>query len=230
MDCVKCGAPLPPKSNICQYCSALNDVDLRAVADRVRRGPATDRRCPRCGDTMCTMDLQLGEAFYVERCDKCMGVFFDDGELETLLDKSVAKVFEVDHQRLAVLIEEEAPERPSTVRYVKCPICRRLMNRKNYGSRSAVVVDTCRDHGVWLDGGELSQLLKWAKAGGQLHADRKQREWDDEQQARERRRRIEAAQLDRAYGGDGWDGYTDSPFSDTALFVGLLGTVVRLLR
>ena len=98
MDCVKCGAPLPAKSNICRFCSALNDVDLRAVTSHVRRGPATDRPCPRCRETMCTMDLQLAESFYVERCDKCMGVFFDAGELEVLLNKSVSNVFMIVYQ------------------------------------------------------------------------------------------------------------------------------------
>jgi hypothetical protein len=32
-----------------------------------------------------------------------------------------------------------------------------------------VIVDTCREHGIWLDGGELRQLLEWTRAGGQIH-------------------------------------------------------------
>ena len=42
------------------------------------------------------------------------------------------------------------------------------MNRVNFGQRSAVVVDQCLIHGVWLDNSELTHLMEWKKAGGQL--------------------------------------------------------------
>ncbi|MFO7628090.1 MAG: zf-TFIIB domain-containing protein, partial [Prochlorococcaceae cyanobacterium] len=63
-----------------------------------------------------------------------------------------------------------------------------LMNRSLQGKRSGVVVDRCRDHGVWLDAGELLQLLEWARAGGVL-LDQQRRE---EEQLQERRRDAEA--------------------------------------
>ena len=43
-----------------------------------------------------------------------------------------------------------------------------LMNRVNFGRRSGVVIDQCIKHGIWLDSGELTHLLEWKKAGGQL--------------------------------------------------------------
>ena len=58
------------------------------------------------------------------------------------------------------------------------------MNRSLHGKRSGVVVDRCRDHGLWLDAGELRQLLEWARAGGAL-LDQQRRE-EEEQQRRER--------------------------------------------
>jgi len=42
-----------------------------------------------------------------------------------------------------------------------------MMIRRNFGRRSGVVMDVCRDHGTWLDGGELAQIIKWSTAGGQ---------------------------------------------------------------
>ncbi len=42
------------------------------------------------------------------------------------------------------------------------------MNRINIGSRSGVIADQCREHGMWLDGGELRQVMEWMKAGGNL--------------------------------------------------------------
>ena len=40
------------------------------------------------------------------------------------------------------------------------------MNQINYGQRSGIVVDWCKPDGIWLDSGELRNLLEWAKAGG----------------------------------------------------------------
>ena len=40
------------------------------------------------------------------------------------------------------------------------------MNRKLHGRRSGVIIDSCRDHGIWLDAGELRQLMEWTRAGG----------------------------------------------------------------
>lgn len=61
--------------------------------------------------------------------------------------------------------------------YKKCPVCRDFMNRKNFGTKSGVIYDSCKSHGIWLDGGELKRLLKWKKAGGQLlHEERRQEE------------------------------------------------------
>jgi Zn-finger nucleic acid-binding protein len=56
----------------------------------------------------------------------------------------------------------------AAVTYIKCPVCTKLMNRVNFGTKSGVIVDRCRDHGVWLDGGELRHLFEWMKAGGKL--------------------------------------------------------------
>jgi Zn-finger nucleic acid-binding protein len=50
------------------------------------------------------------------------------------------------------------------------------MNRVAFGHRSGVVIDQCKSHGVWLDGGEISHLLEWKKAGGQLLDQKKQAE------------------------------------------------------
>ncbi|MGD2108437.1 MAG: zf-TFIIB domain-containing protein [Phycisphaerae bacterium] len=184
MDCSNCGAPLSARSNICKYCGTVNDTDLRRIGhDRTGQG---GRLCPRCNVKMPTIDLAIEGGCLIDRCSRCLGMFFDLGELNAVVQSSVSEVYRIDRQRLAALIEEEGTVE-STVKYVKCPVCRQLMNRKNYGARSGVVTDTCRDHGVWLDGGELGRILKWVKAGGQLHDAQYQR---DEQRKAERRQRV----------------------------------------
>jgi Zn-finger nucleic acid-binding protein len=137
---------------------------------------------------MQSVDLNLGGRFYIERCDRCLGLFFDPAELKRVLEVSNRPAHQVDRQRLQVLIEEEYHEAREQVRYIKCPACGTLMNRKSYGAKSGVIMDSCKQHGVWLDGGELAQIVKWKQAGGKL-LDREKKE--QRQKAEERRKCVE---------------------------------------
>lgn len=197
MDCTSCGAPLPARSTVCQFCSKVNDVDLRRIHANTTAAPLSDRICPRCEKPMPTIDVLPGETFLIEQCSDCKGLFFDPNELEALIDKSVDHVYDVDHQRIQTLIEEEGRPDMHTVRYVRCPVCQKVMNRRSYGAKSGVIVDQCRDHGVWLDGGELNLILKWTKAGGQILEQKRQ---EEDRRSRERReaqqRRQSSAEFD----------------------------------
>jgi Zn-finger nucleic acid-binding protein len=167
-NCINCGAALPANTIVCNYCKTRQDVDLKGMHRHTTTAPLSERICPRCKEAMHTIDLKLGGKFLIERCNTCMGMFFDPGELEALLDKSVSNVYHIDYQQLqnlkAVKRHDEYP-----VTYINCPICQKFMNRINFGTASGVIVDTCKGHGIWLDGGELRHLLEWTKAGGKMH-------------------------------------------------------------
>ncbi len=60
--------------------------------------------------------------------------------------------------------------KPTAPMYRPCPECTKLMNRRNYGRRSGVIVDVCSEHGLWFDLGELSRILAWIRDGGLAHA------------------------------------------------------------
>jgi Zn-finger nucleic acid-binding protein len=130
MNCTNCAAPLPQRTNRCSYCGTLNDTDLRSVGGGVRTG-TIERDCPRCEVPLHALALKTDGGLEVDRCDECLGIFFDPKELEHLLDGSAGDKREIDLARLETLIEEEAPADPE-LRYLPCPECRRLMNRKNY--------------------------------------------------------------------------------------------------
>jgi Zn-finger nucleic acid-binding protein len=226
MDCVNCGAPLPPKSARCRFCGTLNDIDLRALGRKTEKGPQTQRMCPRCETRMQTVDLGLGGRFLIERCDTCLGIFFDTGELESLLDGSVKHVYEIDFERLNTLIEQESEFVEHGRMYVKCPVCREMMNRRSYGARSGVVADTCKEHGVWLDGGELSKLLRWAKAGGRIHADNVRRE-ERHREERQRKRRRREHQMDTERSPSGRFPLAPAPRSGGGWLVDFLVDLLR---
>ncbi|MCX6554408.1 MAG: zf-TFIIB domain-containing protein [Candidatus Aminicenantes bacterium] len=174
-NCSNCGAPLSGSLLICQYCKTRQDVDLAMIHRFTIEKPDSERICPRCHIPLQTIDLHLGKKFYIERCVRCLGLFFDPGELEALLDTAVTHVYETDRQRLDELQNvKRSSEYP--LGYIDCPVCKKLMNRINFGSRSGVIADKCRDHGLWLDGGELRQVLEWVKAGGDLYHKQKELE------------------------------------------------------
>ncbi len=52
------------------------------------------------------------------------------------------------------------------MRYGRCPRCGSIMERLNFGRRSGIVVDACREHGTWFDQGELDAALEFVRDGG----------------------------------------------------------------
>jgi len=132
----------------------------------------SDRICPNCDIPLQTINLKQKGSFEIERCASCFGLFFDPGEIELLLESSVSGVFDVNFQLLGH-VNKERYQKPEKVKYIKCPVCKILMNRVNFAHRSGVIIDRCKMHGVWLNNGEITHLMEWKKAGGQMLHDKK---------------------------------------------------------
>jgi len=166
LKCFNCGAPLPKTSDRCEYCGTLNDTDLRRLPCSWAEDIASsDLPCPRCITPLTRINLRAGKDFQVLRCGECLGFFFDPQDLEELLKLDNQERGRLDFSRFSVLAEDNT-RREWPVGYIKCPICGDVMNRKMYGVRSGVIADRCKEHGIWLDGGELGKLLKWERTGG----------------------------------------------------------------
>ena len=175
MNCPSCSAPVPPRGVVCTYCGGRLDVDLQGWCHLQPIDLSDSLTCPEGHGALQTLELpgQSGDdgalpaGLRLGRCAHCLGLFLPLGSLEQLLDQAVGRVWSVDRQLLNQLAE--APRAGvAPVRYRPCPSCGDLMHRRLHGTRSGVVVDRCRDHGLWLDAGELRQLLEWARAGGAL--------------------------------------------------------------
>ncbi len=203
-NCSNCSAPLPPNSIVCEYCGSRNDIDLKGVHYHTTHVSESERICPRCGIRLETIDLKLDGRFLIERCVQCLGLFFDPNELETLLQATVSNVFTINRSQLDS-INATMRANDYGVTYIKCPVCAKLMNRVNFGAKSGVIVDRCKEHGVWLDGGELRHLFEWMKAGGKL--------LDQEQ---EQLKKVEAEQQQaRRYKSTDSTGYSFDEYSGT---------------
>ncbi len=186
MNCANCGAPLPPTSHICVFCRTLNDTDLHGITTQGGSSPS-QLICPRCDKNLENLVIGESPSFAVERCPECLGLFFDPGELEMALDHFVTHVYDIDFQRIGQLCGDErrSGQFDGEVRYLKCPRCRTLMMRRNFGTRSGVIIDTCKACGAWLDGGEFGQLLRWVKSGGRILDQQRKQEADREEERRQ---------------------------------------------
>ncbi len=183
--CLSCSAPLPANTNLCSYCKVRNDVDLHGKHHFSISSKHSKRICPHCQIPLQTIKLKLQENFYIERCKSCFGLFFDPGEIETLLQSSVSNVFEIN-VKLLKNINKDRYQKKKQFSYIKCPVCRVLMNRVNFAHRSGVIIDRCKNHGIWLNNGEITHLMEWKKAGGQLLQEK------NEQQLKQKKQKISA--------------------------------------
>ncbi len=203
-NCSNCSAPLPLNSIQCEFCGSRNDIDLKGVHYYTTHESESDRICPRCNIRLETIDLKMEGKFLIERCEQCLGLFFDPGELEAVLSATVANVFTINRGELDS-INAAMRSNDYGVTYIKCPVCSKIMNRVNFGAKSGVIVDRCKDHGVWLDGGELRHLFEWMKAGGKLL----------DQERREQLKKTEAEKEQENRHAQPAGGYADCRTFDT---------------
>lgn len=170
--CTHCSAPLPANSNRCEYCRTRNDVDLTGRQAFSLVGQS-NRNCPHCKSPLQTIELHLNGKVEIDRCNDCFGLFFDSGKIELLLEHAVSDVYDINIKQLDN-INSERYQADKQVKYIKCPSCQNFMLRRVFGYRSGVIIDQCKIHGIWLDSGEITHLLEWKKAGGQLLAAQKE--------------------------------------------------------
>jgi Zn-finger nucleic acid-binding protein len=138
--CAGCGGPL----------------GLEPIAEPARLA------CPAC---KCQLDAFPGDHGVLFDCGQCGGQFVEHPRLLDMLREREAR---------AAVGRPGADARPalapSPVRYLPCPACSALMNRKNFGRTSGVIVDICKEHGAWFDQGELPRVLAFAEHGGLARA------------------------------------------------------------
>ena len=129
-------------------------MDSRPAAARAGAG---EMKCPRC-----RVDLERktvrGRATEVDRCPKCAGVWFDDGEIGQVIGSPGAP-------RLTV------PPNARPAAGQRCPRCAETLFVFAYPG-TMTVVEACRScSGVWLDAGELDDIHR-ASAGRRMECPR----------------------------------------------------------
>ena len=158
--CQNCGAPLA--GIVCDFCGARNEVDLK---QRYKVVKESERVCPNCEVFLDTITLDEKEELYIEQCKHCHGIFLDYGELEAIMEREIVKSDKYEFKKVRQILDNPIA-REKEIKYKKCPECRTMMSRLNYKQKSGVIIDRCVKCGYWLDGGELRQMMEWAKLSG----------------------------------------------------------------
>lgn len=184
--CPSCGGPAARDARACVHCGSLL-ATKRCVAC-FALSPREAERCVKCGALLpaealvadgsgrcpdCHLDLAahaFGAVGYAE-CPRCAGLFLRREAFEAVTKDA--------DTRAKVRLAEPLPAAPAAppasksasgafppVKYRPCPSCGKLMNRSNYGGGSGIVLDACRDHGLWFDKGELAAIVDFLEKGG----------------------------------------------------------------
>jgi Zn-finger nucleic acid-binding protein len=162
-----------------QHCSGCG-VELGLILEAALQ----DRQCSDCQRPLSVIREAAGSLL---SCGKCGGQFVEHALLRSLLET---------HEHIGQAFPDAPYQRPPNVnaervRYRPCSACQQMMNRKNFGGASGVIVDVCARHGTWFDAGELTQVLAFVKSGGLVRE--REREQERLRQARAHEREFAGA-------------------------------------
>ena len=106
--------------------------------------------CPVCRVALVVVERRGVE---LDWCPDCRGLWFDEGEIELLAERSGSRI-----------APGPAAARAGADAGRRCPRCARRMARTTLGA-GAVPTERCERHGLWFDGGALERLPAHAAGG-----------------------------------------------------------------
>jgi Zn-finger nucleic acid-binding protein len=177
--CSKCLGLMFLGAKFCSHCGAKAG-EVTVIPDTAAS------ECPRCKQNLKTIGIG---SIIVRECTQCGGLWTAAETFETICadQESQASV-------LGFIGSEARPNsHPPTISYVPCPDCKLLMNRSNFARSSGVIVDMCKQHGVWFDADELPKIIDFINKGGMARSREKEKMSiaDGRQKLRDDQRRLE---------------------------------------
>jgi Zn-finger nucleic acid-binding protein len=149
--CCICFAMNVSVASYCLACGTELGLEPLAVDGEARLS------CPRC--TGRSLDGFSNGDGPLYDCAGCGGQFVDPQTLRTMVERHRARSDGGGGS-------STSRHRETRVAYLRCPVCRELMHRRNFGRTSGVIVDVCEIHGTWFDVGELPWILGFVARGG----------------------------------------------------------------
>ncbi len=153
--CVTCAVAMPC---ITCSCGAVNGVAATRCSRCSSSLPGDEHRglaCPRCTAPLTEVGVDPTTSVHV--CPDCRGLFVTARAWHLLIGRADL----VDALAARLPTKSDAPP---DVRLLSCPVCALEMERMRFAATSDVVIDVCaRQHGTWLDAGELSATTAYAQ-------------------------------------------------------------------
>lgn len=160
-------------------------------------------QCPRCKIKLEALKIDLAT---LRECARCGGIWTN---VETF--ESICADKEQQSAVLGFISSNPAEIKPQPpINYVPCPDCEQLMNRSNFARSSGVIIDLCKQHGVWFDADELPKIIEFIDKGGLTRAREKEKTDLDDQRRRLRDEQRKLATLERRTGNRSGFDRTDS--------------------
>jgi Zn-finger nucleic acid-binding protein len=118
-------------------------------------------------------------------CPRCGALFLTRESFDAVVKDAATR------ERARALGEAPGKAAPEHgFHYRPCPVCRKFMNRSNFGGGSGVILDVCGPHGVFLDRGELTRVVDFIEKGGWDRVKKREKErMEEEISALESRKR-----------------------------------------
>ena len=162
--CPVCATRLPNDSNHCNKCG----VSLRiAAVPALPKGGG----CPRCKEELRVHLLADAEVVECGGPNGCGGMWCTRETFERLI-QNVRQAVHTGTVGSPTAPLSPPPLKPPSYHdgskqgYVSCLTCGQLMARRQFrhdGRPSRIVIDVCRDHGVWFDHAELEGVLAFIR-------------------------------------------------------------------
>ena len=158
--CKFCASPLPINSLVCTHCKQRNPISPLLQEKEVLDNPQTVE-CVECHtQTMEFVDMgDYQETLSALQCSTCKGTFISF----ELLEKGI-KHYGLKRKKIPSKIDAPEGKKRNRDNLYSCPICQQTMKRFTYKISSGVLIDKCEEHGVWLNHGELKELIEWKQS------------------------------------------------------------------
>ncbi|MCC7083571.1 MAG: zf-TFIIB domain-containing protein [Pirellulales bacterium] len=175
--CPHCAARVSHKARFCHHCG-------KAINPEMAAGEKTKFRCPVCEGRQ-LMSRAWREISILE-CNRCAGIWLGHKAFQLALTQAEQDQPPADWLIATIARPGEVDAAPPDGgrRYRPCAVCGQLMPNKQFEA-SGVIIDHCKDHGVWFDADEFSRILDWVHGGGYaVHQRSQTAEHVNEQQAK----------------------------------------------
>lgn len=123
---------------------------------------AYERRCPACKDPRLALKADRGAAYSV--CPDCAGLFVGESQLYKYIE-AVTQDIGAAQAFVSLLEDALARDAPDGSHLRACPVCRADLERFGFGEHPMSIADRCpQGHGLWLDDGDLSKVIRCSRA------------------------------------------------------------------